>query len=43
MKDYEIKINVTNASNEFRSSLYAMLNKLAIDYPDNFSYMTVEK
>lgn len=43
MKDYEIKITVSNASNEFRSTVYALLNKLAIEYPDNFSYETLEK
>jgi hypothetical protein len=39
--NYSIRIDVTNATNEYRIALYRLLNNLHFESPDVFNYTTL--
>lgn len=42
-KNYTITLNVKDADNAFIGAIYRLLNRLALDYPDNIEYKTEDE
>lgn len=40
---YSIQIDITNASNEYKATLYRVLNEMSFEAQGVFSYHTLEK
>lgn len=42
-QNYSIQIDIKDATPEFRAFIYRILNHLSLQYPESFTYKTLEQ